>query len=105
MLIPLKIKDYIEIQDIEIENSNFKSLNLREELIEGFLRKNIEVIFQDETLLVGGKQVANKENGRSELTAVDQNGNLVFSNQRMSTVLPFSGMDSDPMARVLPRAC
>ncbi|AJD30267.1 hypothetical protein FDE98_07130 [Clostridium sporogenes] len=72
MLIPIKIKD------IEIENTNFKSLNLREEHIEEFLRKNIEVIFEDETLLVVGKQVVNRENGRSDLTAVDENGNLVL---------------------------
>ncbi|BDB01907.1 hypothetical protein FDC02_01805 [Clostridium botulinum] len=78
MLIPIKIKDSIEIEDIQIENTNFKSLNLREEHIEEFLRKNIEVIFQDETLLVVGKQVVNKENGRSDLTAVDENGNLVL---------------------------
>lgn len=78
MLIPVKIKDSIEIEDIEIENTNFKSLNLREEHIEEFLRKNIEVIFEDETLLVVGKQVVNKENGRSDLTAVDENGNLVL---------------------------
>ena len=55
MLIPVKIKDSIKIQDIEIENTNFKYLNLREEHIEEFLRNNIEVIFQDETLLVVGK--------------------------------------------------
>ncbi|MCD2347218.1 PDDEXK family nuclease [Clostridium guangxiense] len=78
MLIPVKIKDSIEIEDIEIENTNFKSLNLREEHIEEFLRKNIELIFEDETLLVVGKQVVNKENGRSDLTAVDENGNLVL---------------------------
>ncbi|MFD3156676.1 hypothetical protein ACFIJ5_07410 [Haloimpatiens sp. FM7330] len=78
MLIPVKIKDSIEIEDTEIENTNFKSLNLREEHIEEFLRKNIEVIFEDETLLVVGKQVVNKENGRSDLTAVDENGNLVL---------------------------
>ncbi|WP_242839914.1 hypothetical protein [Clostridium botulinum] len=78
MLIPVKIKDFIEIEDIEIENTNFKSLNLREEHIKEFLRKNIEVIFQDETLLVVGKQVVNKENARSDLTAVDENGNLVL---------------------------
>lgn len=78
MLIPVKIKDFIEIEDIEIENTNFKSLNLREEHIEEFLRKNIEIIFQEETLLVVGKQVVNKENGRSDLTAVDENGNLVL---------------------------
>ncbi|EES91459.1 MULTISPECIES: hypothetical protein [Clostridium] len=78
MLIPVKIKDSIEIENIEIENTNFKFLNLREEHIEEFLRKNIEFIFEDETLLVVGKQVVNKENGRSDLTAVDENGNLVL---------------------------
>ncbi|HDK7159117.1 hypothetical protein ACP49_12160 [Clostridium botulinum] len=78
MLIPVRIKNSIEIEDIEIESTNFKSLNLREEHIEEFLRKNIEVIFEEETLLVVGKQIVNKENGRSDLTAVDENGNLVL---------------------------
>lgn len=78
MLIPVEMKDSIEIPDVEITNTNFKNLNLREEHIEEFLRSNIEVIFQDETLLVVGKQVVNKENGRSDLTAVDQYGNLVL---------------------------
>lgn len=78
MLIPVKIKNSIEIKDIEIENTNFKSLNLREEHIEEFLRKNIEVILEEETLLVVGKQVVNKENGKSDLTAVDEKGNLVL---------------------------
>lgn len=78
MLIPVKIQNSIEVEDVEIENTNFKSLNLREEHIEEFLRKNIDVIFQDESLLVVGKQVVNKENGRSDLTAVDENGNVVL---------------------------
>ncbi|HBJ2611853.1 TPA: hypothetical protein LA742_000253 [Clostridium botulinum] len=60
MLIPIKIKDSIEIEDIEIENTNFKCLNLREEHIEEFLGKNIEIIFQDENLFVVGKQVEKK---------------------------------------------
>lgn len=51
---------------------------MKEEHVGEFLRLNIEVIFEDETLLVVGKQVSNKENGRSDLTAVDQNGNLVL---------------------------
>jgi len=78
MIIPVKVKGSIQLEDIEITNTNFKSLNLKEEHMEEFLRSNIEVIFQDETLLVVGKQVINKENGRSDLTAVDQNGNLVL---------------------------
>lgn len=60
MLIPVNINNSIKIKDIEIENTNFKSLNLREEHIEKFLRKNIEAIFQEENLLVVGKHVANK---------------------------------------------
>lgn len=32
MLILVRIKDSIEIEDIEIENTNFKSLNLRESI-------------------------------------------------------------------------
>ncbi|WP_032078994.1 hypothetical protein [Clostridium drakei] len=78
MLIPVKMKDCIEIEEIEIESTNFKSLNLREEHIEEFLRKNIEIIFEEETLLVVGKQVVNKENGRSDLTVVDESGNFVL---------------------------
>lgn len=78
MLIPVNINNSIDIQEVEIANTNFKNLNLKEEHIEEFLRLNIEVIFQDETLLVVGRQVVNKENGRSDLTAVDQNGNLVL---------------------------
>ena len=78
MIIPIKIQDNIDLDDIEIENKSFKSLCLKEENIEEFLRKNIEVLIDDETLLVVGRQVTNKENGRSDLTAVDEDGNLVL---------------------------
>lgn len=78
MLIPVKINGNIHLDNVEITNTNFKSLNVKEDQIEDFLRANIEVIFQDETLLVVGQQVVNKANGRSDLTAIDENGNLVL---------------------------
>jgi 23S rRNA-/tRNA-specific pseudouridylate synthase len=60
ILIPANVNDSMKIKAIEIENTNFKSLNLKEGHIEEILRKNIEVIFEEETLLVVGKQVVNK---------------------------------------------
>lgn len=78
MIIPIKIQDNIDLDDIEIENKSFKSLCLKEENIEEFLRKNIEVLIDDETLLIVGRQVRNEKNGRSDLTAVDNSGNIVL---------------------------
>jgi len=80
MLIPISIEEnYIDTSDTEISSSTFKDLKLKEEHIEEFLRKNIEVIFgEEETLLIVGQQVNNKEKGRSDLTAIDENGNIVL---------------------------
>lgn len=78
MIIPIKIQDNIDLDDIESENKSFKSLCLKEENIEEFLRKNIEVLIDDETLLIVGRQVRNEKNGRSDLTAVDNSGNIVL---------------------------
>ena len=79
MIIPIKIQDNIDLDDIEIENKSFKSLCLKEENIEEFLRKNIEVLIdEEESMLIVGRQVRNEKNGRSDLTAVDNNGNIVL---------------------------
>jgi RecB family endonuclease NucS len=80
MLIPISIEENnIDTSDTEISNSTFKDLKLKEEHIEEFLRKNIEVIFgEEESLLIVGQQVNNKEKGRSDLTAIDENGNIVL---------------------------
>jgi len=80
MLIPISIEENnIDTSDTEISNSTFKDLKLKEEHIEEFLRKNIEVIFgEEESLLIVGQQVSNKEKGRSDLTAIDENGNIVL---------------------------
>jgi len=80
MLIPISIeRNSICTNDIEIRNTTFKDLELKEEHIEEFLRKNIEVIFgEEESLLIVGQQVNNTEKGRSDLTAIDENGNIVL---------------------------
>lgn len=49
MLIPIKINSSIYIQDVEITNTNFKSLSLKEEHIQEFLHSNIEFIFKTDS--------------------------------------------------------
>lgn len=78
MLIPVNINSLIEVNNLDVEILQFKDLNIKEEHIEEFLRKNIEIIIDDETLLVIGRQVRNVEKGRSDLTAIDKDGNLVL---------------------------
>lgn len=78
MLIPVKINGDIEVKDVEVDIKQFKELGIKEEQIEEFLRKNIELIIDDETLLVIGRQVRNVHRGRSDLTAIDEEGNLVL---------------------------
>ncbi len=78
-MIPININNGIEIGDVELATRSFKDLALRENNIEEFLRKNIEVIFGDEeTLLIVGQQVSNIKKGRSDLIAIDENGYIVL---------------------------
>ncbi|WP_456382826.1 hypothetical protein [Hydrogenimonas sp.] len=78
MLISIDIdSNGIKMKDVE-EESTFKDLNLKEKDIEEFLRKNIETIFIDEDLLIVGQQTTDTQNGRSDLIAVDSEGNLVL---------------------------
>jgi hypothetical protein len=75
----IKINNGIEIGDTKVATTSFKELALREDNIEEFLRKNIEVIFGDEeTLLIVGQQISNIEKGRSDLIAIDENGYIVL---------------------------
>ncbi len=80
MIISVNIKENkeIELAD-EWTESNFRDLELQETHIEEFLRKNISLICgDDESMLVIGQQVENVERGRSDLTAIDGDGNLVL---------------------------
>jgi hypothetical protein len=78
MLIPIKLGNGILKEDSELLPLSFNELGLRENDIEELLRKNIEVLVEDESLLIVGQQVANVERGRSDLIAVDESGNTVL---------------------------
>lgn len=66
------------IEDSEPEFKKYQELNLVEKDIEELLRKNIDILVEDETLLIVGQQLINAENGRSDLIAIDENGFLVL---------------------------
>lgn len=67
MLVPVSIDNGIQVKEVDIKKSSFKSLGIKESQIEDFLRDNVEVIFGDEkSLLIIGQQVKNKEKGRSD---------------------------------------
>ena len=78
MIIPIKTDANITVDEMDITETSFKSLNLKESHIEEFIRTNIELLLTDESLLIIGSQVTNSEKGRSDLTAIDENGNLVL---------------------------
>jgi len=61
-----------------IEPITFSDLDMTENDIEEILRTNIDIICdEEESMLIVGRQVRNEARGRSDLTAVDNNGNIV----------------------------
>lgn len=63
----------------QLKTMTFSELKMTENDIEELLRKNIDMVCDDEeSMLIVGKQVQNKELGRSDLTAIDNNGNIVL---------------------------
>ncbi|MBB6402691.1 hypothetical protein HNP92_002016 [Methanococcus maripaludis] len=66
-------------QATKIEHVTFSQLGMNENDIEEILRCNINMLCdEEESLLIVGRQVKNEKNGRSDLTAVDNNGNIVL---------------------------
>lgn len=66
-------------QASRIEPVTFSELDLTENDIEEILRNSIDMICnEEESMLIVGKQVRNEKNGRSDLTAVDNNGDIVL---------------------------
>lgn len=64
---------------IKIGATTFAELNYKESDIEELLRKNIDMICdEEESMLIVGKQVRNAQHGISDLTAVDNKGNIVL---------------------------
>ena len=57
----------------------FSELHMVENDIEELLRSNIDMVCdEEESMLIVGRQVRNVHHGRSDLTAVDNNGNIVL---------------------------
>lgn len=62
----------------EIEKTTFSDLGMRESDIEEILRKNINMISDGSSMLIVGQQVVDEKKCRSDLTAVDGQGNIVL---------------------------
>jgi len=63
----------------KMEPLTFAELDMQESDIEELLRQNIEMICdEEESMLIVGKQVKNASQGRSDLTAVDNSGDIVL---------------------------
>lgn len=78
-LIPISTNHGIQPAELDINQNSFKELNLKESDVEEFIRKNTDLIFEEEeTLLIVGQQVHNQQRGISDLIAIDENGSLVL---------------------------
>lgn len=63
----------------KIESVTFMELDMVESDLEEILRNSVFMLCdEEESMLIVGRQVKNERNGRSDLTAVDNNGNVVL---------------------------
>ena len=63
----------------KVEAVTFSELGFSENDIEELLRCNIDMLCgEEESMLIVGRQVKNEKLGRSDLTAVDNNGSIVL---------------------------
>lgn len=68
-----------ENRAVKVEPVTFSELGMQENDIEEILRSSIDMLCDDEkSMLIVGRQVKNEQLGRSDLTAVDNNGNIVL---------------------------
>lgn len=66
-------------QPSKIEETTFAALGMKESDIEEILRTNVDMLCDDEeSMIIVGQQVKNEKNGRSDLTALDSNGDIVL---------------------------
>jgi len=64
---------------VRIDEVTFSELGMQENDIEELLRCNIDLLCgEEESMLIIGRQVKNEKLGRSDLTAVDNNGSIVL---------------------------
>lgn len=63
----------------KLETINFSDLNWKESDIEDLLRQNVDMLCDDEdSMLIVGQQVQDVNHKRSDLTAIDTDGNIVL---------------------------
>ncbi|AYA76003.1 hypothetical protein DOE78_11450 [Bacillus sp. Y1] len=63
----------------KLEAVTFTELGMQESDLEEILKNSIDMICdEEESMLIVGQQVKNVKNGRSDLTAIDNNGNIVL---------------------------
>lgn len=66
-------------QPSKLEEITFAELGMKESDVEEILRTNIDMLCDDEeSMIIVGQQVKNEKNGRSDLTALDNNGDVVL---------------------------
>ena len=67
-------------QPVQLEQTTFAELGLKENDVEELLRKNVELLCdeEDDSMLIVGQQVKNAASGRLDLTAIDKEGDLVL---------------------------
>ncbi len=62
-----------------VEPVTFSAIEMKESEIEEILRRNIDMLCDDEeSMIIVGQQVKNENNGRSDLTAIDNEGSIVL---------------------------
>ena len=76
VVIPNQIEELF-LADVLVKDGD-NDLRFKEADLEEFVRKNIEVVFPQQTLLIVGQQVTNKKGGRSDLVALDDSGSIVL---------------------------
>lgn len=75
----LKDKNFKKGKLVEMTRTNLKNLELKESDLEELIRNNVELLIDDnESLLIIGQQVKNEQLGRSDLVAIDGDGNIVL---------------------------
>lgn len=63
----------------KVEETTFSELNMKENDLEEMLRQNVDMLCDEEvSMIIVGQQVRNEKNGRSDLTAIDNDGNIVL---------------------------
>ncbi|MFF3023951.1 hypothetical protein ACFVRR_15050 [Gottfriedia sp. NPDC057948] len=69
----------MKLQNDQFHSLTFKELGIQESDIEEFLSDNLQLLVdEDESLLLIGQQIQNTHRGRSDLVAIDNQGNLVL---------------------------